>query len=640
MIPYVIGFALLVLIIFTGYEFRRNSRISKIPSLPQSGDISGANIHDVLSALENHRDFDLKVIDNTCEYINKRYDCSDFRMQSLIRMQFNHSDNLPCKYVEMIKTTLLGSKFHMDQPGQDSMCYWSENHLMIFATAEYLIGQLYPDEVFPNDGLTGTEHKEKARKRIEIWLSQRFTYGFTEWYSNTYYEEDIGPLANLIEFCDDNQLVTKAKMIMDLLLYDISTQSHKGSFTSTSGRQYEMKKKAGIHSSLRNVTYSVFGYNMGSAKNGLDQNFIYMKNYSVPEVIKEIGHVNDSVVIKASSGLDVDELIKEFPKSRTMERIMMQWAMECFTNPEVITATVKYIHNNNMLSNEFLHDFKLLDLSILKFSGIMPIVSRLLRPVTDGIAIQRANTYTFRTEHYMLATAQKHHPGEFADQQHIWSATLSPDICVFTTHPATPPPKDGAKDNSPGYWVGNGINPHSVQEKNINISIYDLSVKKGFMEKKRLIETHCYFPFRLFDETKIKGSIAFGKVKKSFIAIIGNTDLEVCNEELKQYGNLTYWITELSSADLESFDDFKARISNNEISYETVSKSMVYKSMNKTYQLTYAGDFIVNNNKMDLQYKRFDSPFSQAERKDTTITISYANHRLFLDFDNCIRIPE
>ena len=66
----------------------------------------------------------------------------------------------------------------MDEPGEDSMCYWSENHQILFAASEYLMGQMFPDEVFTNSGITGAQHMEKARVRILDWLEMRWKYGF------------------------------------------------------------------------------------------------------------------------------------------------------------------------------------------------------------------------------------------------------------------------------------------------------------------------------------------------------------------------------------------------------------------------------------------------------------------------------
>ncbi|MCK7485127.1 MAG: hypothetical protein MZU97_05925 [Bacillus subtilis] len=72
----------------------------------------------------------------------------------------------------------------------------------MFSTQEYLVGQTFPDEIFVVDGKTGREHMEMAKVRVEAWMYQRFHYGFTEWYSNNYYPEDVGPMANFIQFAE------------------------------------------------------------------------------------------------------------------------------------------------------------------------------------------------------------------------------------------------------------------------------------------------------------------------------------------------------------------------------------------------------------------------------------------------------
>lgn len=646
---YLISILVLILVVcvITGYEYRKNDNIDKIPARPTAKNstdgfdkIMNSNLHEILFNIENGIELtedDYARIENDCIYLDNRFDCVDFRMQTMLRILFKYSDKVPGKYNDMIKKSLLGSKYFMDQPGEDSICFWSENHLLLFATAEYLTGQLYENEIFTNDGLSGKKHKEIALERINIWLKHRFYYGFTEWYSNTYYEEDIAPLANLIDFCDDATVVERSKMVMDLLLFDLGTQSHNGSFTSTSGRQYEMGKKDGEHSELRNVTRHIWGYEVKNEKKNIDLNFIYMDNYQVPSVIRNIGFDSDSRVIKASCGLNLNELVKEMPNGQSLDRVMMQWAMEAFSNSEIITDTMKYIHKNKMLSSEFMNDFKMVNLSILKYTGILPVISRIIRPFTNGVAIQRANTYTFKTKNYMLATAQKYHPGDFGDQQHIWSATLAPNLCVFTTHPAPPLTEDGALSASPSNWVGNGRNPHSVQDKNINITIYAIDGKKGFMEKSLAMYTHCYFPKDMFDEVELTGRLSIGRIGESFVGIHSSSDMTVSCEELIQSGELTFWITELSSSQDESFEDFKERMKNSSITFNENDKSVCYRSQLKEYTLKYKGDFTVDGEVINLDYKRFDSSYSETERKSDIIRIEHQGEKLVLDFNECKR---
>ena len=56
-----------------------------------------------------------------------------------------------------IEQVLIEFKYWVDEPGVDPMIFWSENHQILFAAAEYLMGQRFKDTVFPNAGLTGRE---------------------------------------------------------------------------------------------------------------------------------------------------------------------------------------------------------------------------------------------------------------------------------------------------------------------------------------------------------------------------------------------------------------------------------------------------------------------------------------------------
>ena len=240
------------------YDFFANDKIEKIPAKPQTSINTG--IDGVLYDLQNGNAPDFSIISSTMEYVEGRYDTSDFKLQSTTRILYEHYDSVPDTYLDEIKNTILGFKYWMDQPGEDSMCFWSENHQLLFATSEYLLGHFYKDEVFTNDGLTGAEHRELGKARILTWLEQRWLYGFTEFFSNTYYVEDIAPLANLIDFAPDEEVQIKAKIILDLLLYDLTTQSFKGTFTTVSGRMYENGKKYPDQQSMRSVAESFLDY--------------------------------------------------------------------------------------------------------------------------------------------------------------------------------------------------------------------------------------------------------------------------------------------------------------------------------------------------------------------------------------------
>jgi hypothetical protein len=150
--------------------------------------------------------------------------------------------------------------------------------------------------------------------------------------------------------------------------------------------------------------------------------------------------------------------------------------------------------------NNFLKDLKMINQPILRKLGLLPLLVRILNPATRGVAIERVNSYTYHQKEYMLSTAQNYHPKAFGDQQHLWQATLPNDVHLFSTHPGSPMFDDPARNFSPSYWVGNGINPLVVQEKNRVFMMYDLTPRKGFLERKRQGFIHFFVHFKLFDE--------------------------------------------------------------------------------------------------------------------------------------------
>lgn len=591
--------------------------------------------------LHNGAKIEEQQILDICSYIDSRLDCADFRMVSIIRTLYAYRELLSEKTIEKIKNTILTFKYWMDEPGDDSMCYWSENHQILFASVEYLAGQFYPEHIFTNSNMTGSEHLEKARLKILRWLGYRFKYGFTEWHSNTYYEEDIAPLTLLIDFCRDEEIVDKAKIIMDLLLLDMAMHSYKGLFAATSGRCYENQKKNPLMQDTLEIGEYLwyFGNVEQFDYQRISANFILMGNYEMPEVIKRIGHDQKDVEIKDSMGLDLKEIKGEFQDLEDIDTTgMFLWAMESFTNPESINMAIKIFNEWKLYQNNFLKEFKMINRPILRKLGLLPLMVKALNPVTQGVAIQRANSYTFKTKDYMLSTVQNHHPGEFGDQQHIWQATLSKEVTVFSTHPACPVFDNNDRNFSPAYWVGNGIMPHGAQDRNIHMSIYSLQKRKGFMERKRLEFTHAYFPKDKFHEVFLEKNMVFGRLNNVYIALIGKNSLcfnDNDPSEIIQQGRLTYWICEIGNQ--EEYVSFKAFCDDIKGRKITFVKWTLEYSGKKKLSLTYRKRFMVNDEIINTEYKRYETPYVTAERKPEELTIEYEGKGLYLNFKDRIR---
>ena len=260
--------------------------------------------------------------------------------QLLRAVQLNAADLRTCDFrfslfaEEVIKQALLRYKFWLDESfhclGNDALnnfkknygrtCtddgyskyvdkelqYWSENHYILFASAEYLIGQLWRGEKFlpgrdflsekdradPNNpaAMDGTKREQRGRWRVLKYLNNRLRFGWTEFNSSGYYREHIEALLNVADFALDAEVRRKAWMVLDLMFFDYGRFSHKGSFGVVGGRSQFKSKHSGWDTSVGDVIELAFG----TRGTFTDQRSavgmcLATSSYRPPEVLLEIG---------------------------------------------------------------------------------------------------------------------------------------------------------------------------------------------------------------------------------------------------------------------------------------------------------------------------------------------------------------
>lgn len=263
---------------------------------------------------------------------------------------------------------------------------------------------------------------------------------------------------------------------------------------------------------------------------------------------------------------------------------------------------------------------------------------RIINPQANGVAIQRGNTYTYKTSDYSIYTAQNHHPGTYGDQQHIFGLNIKNHFSVYHSHPAL---EKHVIHQSPNYDVGYGHFPHAVQDKNVSLAIYNTPEKKGVMEIDLLDFTRAYFPREKFDTAFIEGNYVFGKKDETYCAFIGTHEFQYADksvDDIIQAGKQVFWITEAGSqAEDGSFESFTQRIKNNELTFNAKNLELGYESKGKTYDLTFGADFYVDGKLIDTRYNRYESPYIKAKAKDKTMTFKWNGKSLFLDFENLKR---
>ena len=193
-------------------------------------------------ALGRYDEIDETIIRRTCVFIGERQDCADFVIQAILRLMYWERDerHLSPEINALMKDTILGFKYWVDEPGDTVMYMGSENHRLLFHVAEWMAGQLFPTEEFTNTGTRGIFHAAKGRTYITEWLRQRGRFGFDEWHSNSYFPVCIAPLANVYDFTIDEEFKLKAmtKTVLDYMAFILAADSYHGILGTTHGRSY------------------------------------------------------------------------------------------------------------------------------------------------------------------------------------------------------------------------------------------------------------------------------------------------------------------------------------------------------------------------------------------------------------------
>lgn len=181
------------------------------------------------------------------------------------------------------------------------MEYWSENHYIMFASSEFLVGQLWESDKFhackeflPADDksgiLTGKQHKERGRARVLKYLNNKLLFGWTEFNSSGYYREHLWSILNLADFSLDKEIREKAALVVDLMLFDIGRFLHKGTMGAAGGRSQFKSKGSGFDNAVCDVVEILWGsrdvFSDGDSQIGAA---LATSTYKPPEVLLEIG---------------------------------------------------------------------------------------------------------------------------------------------------------------------------------------------------------------------------------------------------------------------------------------------------------------------------------------------------------------
>lgn len=520
-----------------------------------------------------------------------------------------------------VQRAILGFKYNIDEPGTDSLDYWSESHGLAFAAAAYLAGHRFAERTFPSPACRGAQLAERAEARLRRWLSRRFRRGLTQWLSPQPYVEALAALTLLVQFAPDPDIATRAAMVADMVVLDLAMHHFEGSFAATQG----VCAQAGTPANR--AAERLLDLFFGEPPVDLDPDSplaIVARStaYRPPPVLREIALGDRPRLIRQNTGFDFDEIEAEAgdPASATL----LAWELGGFCRPETVGISLRGFRSWKLQHNRQLESIQ----RLAGFGGghVLPGTIRMLNPLSQGRALTSVDLVTFRTRHYLLSSSQRYRPGEFGHRQRPWQAALPGGINVFSNHP-------GAVDRAACTdWTRCGVLPDVVQHEHVVLALYDLRTRPGFGGPPRDLATRLYFPFVRFDETRLGYTWVAGQARGTFIGIVSLAPLEmISRDQLVQRGAVTgYGVVLGDRSQFTSLGDFSSQLKLAGLRLR--GGSLVLTHGGSTYQLDHRRGLLVDGEARQGTGLRYDTPWVRAAKDARVVSIEAGGRHLRLDW--------
>ncbi len=586
------------------------------------------------------------IFDAALAFIDARQDCADFVLHSILRLLYQYAgpeSRLSPGLVARARGSVLGFKYHPSEPGVDSLCTWTENHYILFASAAYLAGQLFPNEVFANSGETGHQKMAQNRPRILRWLDLRFHTGFSEWLSHVYYDEDLTALLALVDFCQDDEIRRRAAMVIDLLLLDMALNSYRGVFGSTHGRAYANTKRWASNEGTTDTSKLLFGTGLFSGFDNMSAIAFALSRYQLPPVLPAIAQHQDlpELLNRQRMGIRLEDAERWGLKPDGIENGLLLLTLEAYLHPRTADLTLRLFDEFNWWENSFFRPFRKYRrlLGFLRAARLLGPLCRWLEWDVCRNTREQVDILTYRTPDYMLSSAPDYRAGYGGDQQHIWQATLAPDAVCFTTHPGR------LGGPTPDEWAGSGILPRVAQVKNVLIAIYHLHRRPALYVPTRHFYTHAWLPRAQFDEIVEQAGWVFARKRDGYLALRSwrparwQTEGADAGSELIADGADHVWICELGRRAVDgAFPDFVKRVAAASLRVE--GRSVTYHSPSQgVLRFGWDGEFTQDGQPVDLHPPvRYDNIYVRAPFPAERLEIAHAGQTLTLDWPSASRV--
>ncbi len=423
---------------------------------------------------------------------------ADFSITWLVRiLNFTNGE-----YDDQILSVLEELPFWLSD-GEESRQYWSENHMLMWMSANWLLHEKY-----------GWETRPTLRQNLVHWLNLKIEYGFYEYFSTVYLPFTSSGLLNLVDFAEDEEIKALATQAFTRLYKDILlVVNEDDAFYPTAGRNEFSRYRSFYGSSMQRLIYLLSGL-------GTEPNRLSTGSGALATSTLNVDDIVNSWETEVNTTLDYGH-----PLSRAREihaalsredRIVFQWSSGGYFHPLVAEGTLWQIGNYNLWAHEEFEPF-----SFTQF--FPPSIGRpfaeIAASITRSSYIGSAEIDIFKNKGVVLTSSHDKWKGRLGYQIYPVAATIG-TTCVF--------PRSGEVkgfERVPSRTSNEHL-PYVSQDENVALIMYrhnwDLAIW-GYDN----YDVALFWQDEKYDEVRTFDNWLLGRIGESYVAVKKHCDDEV-----------------------------------------------------------------------------------------------------------------
>jgi hypothetical protein len=498
---------------------------------------------------------------------------SDFDIIELVRILFL-SNGL---YDTQILPVLNSVPYWINK-GDTVRNYWSENHMIMWMSSDWLLHERYGKAIDAN-----------LEARLKHYLHLKVDYGFYEFFSSVYGPYCLSGLLNLADFAQEPEIKHFATLASQKLLMNFLVLANdKGTYFPASGRNYPGKFETAYGQNHNNLIYLLTG--LGSAPDGASAAGPFLASSTIP---------TDTIIDSYTSNLDyvmhIGHTLQEgFVLNAAMaetDKTIFQWSSGAYFHPDVVTETVQLLEDSNMWHHV---DFALLlPLSAIITPQSAPELSNTLSCISKSSVISGEDVAIYKHNSITLSSIQDFWKGKVGFQQHPCVANIG----TTAVYPGSGYPEPNWDDRSPNN--ANVHLPYVKQKHNLALLMYrpestpDI-IGPYFTHK----EVALHFKDADFDEVQYDSLWILGRQQNSYVAVRRACDgiinsVRACPTANK--GGQTWAMLVGDDGLYGSFANFQ-----NIVHQSQFTESWYYDSL--THQYVYYSKIVVDTNTIEYAW--------------------------------------